>query len=231
MSLVNCFPDAEAAAVACGKAILAHLDAAIAQRGKALLAISGGTSPQPMFQFFAGAPRDWSPVQVYWVDERAVPPDDPRSNYKLAQDVWRIPNAHRVLTELGAEEAARRYDQELRAVGRFDVIHRGMGSDGHTASLFPGNPLIADREHLVAAVPGTPQRITMLPATLQAARYTVILVTGAAKAAMLDQVLHAPYDPMKYPAQIAALDPATAAWYVNEAAHGLQASAGFRRQL
>jgi 6-phosphogluconolactonase len=223
MSLVHCSANP---AEACGAAILAHLDAAIAERGRATLAISGGSSPKPMFQFFARSGYDWSRVHVYWVDERCVPPDDPRSNYKLASDVWPAPNFHRVPTELGADEAARRYDAELRAAGRFDVIHRGMGSDGHTASLFPGDPRIADRERFAAAVPGNPPRITMLPAVLEAARWTAILATGADKAAMLDRVLHAPYDPMKYPAQIAALDPATATWFVDElAAHVGQASA------
>ena len=215
-SLVHCSANA---AEACGSAILARLDAAVAQRGSATLAISGGSSPRPMFEFFARSGRDWSRVHVYWVDERSVPPDDPRSNYKLASDVWPAPHFHRVLTELGADEAARRYDAELRAAGPFDAIHRGMGADGHTASLFPGDPLISDRERFAAAVPGIPPRITMLPAVLQAARWTAVLATGADKAAMLDRVLHSPYDPMKYPAQIAALDPAAATWFVDKAAH------------
>src|SRR6185436_9063789 len=114
------------------------------------LAISGGSSPRPMFELFAHSGRDWSRIDVYWVDERSVPVDDTRSNYKLASDVWLAPHFHRVLTELGAEEAARRYDAELRAAGPFDVIHRGMGADGHTASLFPGDPLIGDRTHFAA---------------------------------------------------------------------------------
>lgn len=225
MSLVYCYPDAAAAAEACGQAILTHLDAAIAERGRAALAVSGGSSPKRMFQFFAGAARDWSRIHVYWVDERCVPPDDPRSNYKLAHDVWLAPagvperNVHRVLTELGLQEAALRYDAELRAAGRFDAIHRGLGSDGHTASLFPGDPLIADHANFAAAVVGNPPRITMLPAVLEAARRTFVLATGAGKSAILDTVLHAPCDPMKYPAQIAALDPEAAAWYVDKAAH------------
>jgi 6-phosphogluconolactonase len=232
MSLVECYSDATAAAVACGDCILRHLNTAIAERGRATLAVSGGSSPKLMFQFFALARQDWSRVHVYWVDERCVPADDPRSNYKLAHEAWlaqvAVGSAHRVLTELGPQEAARHYDEELRAAGRFDVIHRGMGSDGHTASLFPArdNTPASYGRSLAAAVPGTPPRITMLPAVLEAARWTAVLATGADKAAMLDQVLHAPYDPVKYPAQIAALDPATATWFVDElAAHVGQASA------
>ena len=174
-----------------------------------------------MFQFFAQARQDWTRVHVYWVDERLVPTDDPRSNYKLALDAWlakvSVGSVHRVLTELGGEEAARRYDEELRAVDRFDVIHRGMGADGHTASLFPGSR--PPESSFAAAVPGTPPRITMLPAVLEAARWTAILTTGADKESMLDKVLHEPYDPLKYPAQIAALDPETATWFVDKAAY------------
>jgi 6-phosphogluconolactonase len=162
--------------------------------------------------------RDWSCIHVYWVDERLVPIDDPRSNYKLARDAWPLPdaNVHRVLTELPPEEAARRYDSELQAVGRFDVIHRGMGSDGHTASLFPGDPLIHDREGYAAVAAGTPPRVTMLPRVLEAAHHTCVLATGVDKREMLAKVLKGPYDPLKYPAQIGA---AGAVWYVDKEAH------------
>jgi len=225
MSLVHCSADAASAAAACATAILGHLDSAIAKRGRATLAVSGGTSPKIVFEYFARTARDWSRIHVYWVDERCVPSEDPRSNYKLARDAWLAPsavpegNVHRVRTELGLEEAARCYDSELRAAGIFDVIHRGMGADGHTASLFPGDPLIDDREHFAAAVHRDVPRITMLRTVLEAARQTVVLATGADKRAVLDQVLHAPYDPMKYPAQIVALDPARATWYVDRAAY------------
>jgi len=223
MSLIECYADPAAAAIACGDEILRHLNAAVAERGRATLAISGGSTPKLMFQFFAQARHDWTRVHLYWVDERRVPLDDPRSNYKLAFDAWlahvSIGSVHRVLTELGGSEAARRYDEELQAAGPFDVIHRGMGADGHTASLFPGDPLITDRVHFAAAAPGTPPRVTMLRAVLEAARWTAVLTAGADKAAMLDQVLHAPYDPLKYPAQIAAQDPAAATWFVDKSAH------------
>jgi 6-phosphogluconolactonase len=225
MSLVHCYPDAALAAEACGAAILESLKTAIAQRGRATLAVSGGSSPQMMFEYFARAERDWNRVHIYWVDERCVPPDHSQSNYKLAWDAWLHPtavpegNVHRVPTELGLQEAARRYDAVLRAAGIFDVIHRGMGPDGHTASLFPGDPLIGDHQHYAAGVSKETPRITMLPAVLESARRTVVLATGADKRSMLDRVLHAPYDPMKYPAQIAALDAARAAWYVDRAAY------------
>jgi 6-phosphogluconolactonase len=225
MSLVRCYPNEVEAAAACGQAILRHMNAAIAERGRALLAVSGGASPRFLFRFLAQARQDWSRVHLYWVDERCVPPEDPRSNYRLARETWLDPvrfpggNVHRVCPEFGPREAAKRYDAELRQAGPFDVIHRGMGIDGHTASLFPGDPLIRDRERFAAAAAGDPPRITMLPAVLEAARHTVILVTGANKAEMLDHVLRSPYDPVKYPAQIAALDASTAQWYVDRDAY------------
>ena len=222
MSRVHCYADAGAAAVACGAAILRSLNVAIAERGRAMLAVSGGSSPAPMFRFFASSGQDWGPVYIYWVDERCVPPDDPRSNYGMARQEWLAPagvpekNVHRVRTELGLQEAARCYDAELRAAGRFDVIHRGMGADGHTASLFPGDPLIGDRIRFAAAVVRETPRITMLPAVLEAALQTMVLATGGDKTRMLARVLRGAYDPAAYPAQIGAQQ---AEWYVDKAAH------------
>lgn len=223
-ALLQCYSNAAAAAEACGEAILRRLNAAIVERGCALFAVSGGASPELLFRFLARVRQDWSRVHVYWVDERCVPPEDARSNYGQARQLWLEPagvpteNVHRVRTELGIEEAARRYDAELRAAGPIDVIHRGMGMDGHTASLFPGDPLVRDRERFAAAAAGDPARITMLPVVLEAARYTAMLVTGASKSKMLSLVLHSPYDPVRFPAQIASLDPAKAQWFVDQEA-------------
>ena len=119
-----------------------------------------------MFEYFANTEFDWNPVQLFWVDERGVPPTDSESNYKMAADAWLDPsnfpasNIHRVMAELDPKEAAALYTKEIRKVfqlgstelPRFDVIHRGMGPDAHTASLFPGDPLIDDREGIAAAV-------------------------------------------------------------------------------
>ena len=126
-----------------------------------MLAISGGTSPRTMFEIFAGTAFDWKRVHLFWVDERCVPPTDAQSNFKLADDTWLTPakfpaaNIHRVQTERDPEDAADIYVDELRLVfgegiPKFTVIHRGMGPDAHTASLFPGEPLIDDRTGLAA---------------------------------------------------------------------------------
>lgn len=223
------YPDPGAAAEACGEYILDLLTKSMAARQKATLAISGGTSPRPMFELFAKSGFAWEHVQIFWVDERCVPPSDPQSNFRLANETWLAPanvpagNIHRVPTELEPHEAARRYAAESRPVLPFDVIHRGMGPDGHTASLFPGAPLIADHEGVAAAawVEKMQQwRVTLLPGVLEAARHTVVLATGADKAAALDAVLRGPYDPMKWPAQIGARE-ANATWYLDGPASGL----------
>lgn len=230
---VHRFADAPAAAQACAETILQKLDRAIEERGTAYLAVSGGSSPKLMFEIFGKRAFAWERVHLFWVDERVVPPTDPQSNYKLANDAWLIPanfpaaNAHRVITELGAEPAAERYCEEVRGcvrpntpVPRFDVIHRGMGPDGHTASLFPGEPLIADRGGIAAAVWVEKMhqwRVTLLPGVLEAARNTVMLVTGADKAAMLKTVFAADYDATQYPVQIASFK-AEAEWFVDAAA-------------
>jgi 6-phosphogluconolactonase len=228
------FADPVAAAEACGAHILNLLGSAIGP-GLATLAISGGSSPRPMFEFFARTPFPWDRVHLFWVDERCVAPDHPQSNFKLANDTWLAPakfpqpNIHRVRAELPAREAAHAYADEIynwfgrkvEEMPRFDVIHLGMGPDGHTASLFPGEPLIQDRRSLTATVnmPDTHQaRVTLLPGVLEAARNTVMLVAGADKAQVLDAVLRGPYDPMKYPAQLAG---DKAFWFADKAATAL----------
>lgn len=225
------YPDPVAAAEASGQHILDLLAKAIATRKRATLAVSGGTSPKPMFELFAKSGFRWDQVHVFWVDERCVPPSDPQSNFRLAKETWLAPanvpaaNIHRVPTELEPPEAARQYAGSIHdffevqpgVLPQFDVIHRGMGPDAHTASLFPEEPLIADHEGLAAAVWVQKMhqwRVTLLPGVLEAALHTVVLATGADKAAALEAVLHGPYDPMKWPAQIGARD-VNVSWFTD----------------
>jgi 6-phosphogluconolactonase len=228
---VSRYPKAAAAAEACGQHILDLLTQAISKRQKATVAVSGGTSPRPMFELFAKSGFAWDRVHVFWVDERCVPPSDPESNFRMANETWLAPakvpsaNIHRVLTEMEPAEAARQYvkdlqeffDIQLGELPQFDVIHRGMGPDAHTASLFPGQPLIADHAGLAAAVWVEKMhqwRVTLLPGVLEAAWHTAVLVTGVDKAPALEAILHGPYDPMKWPAQIGARD-ANVSWFTD----------------
>ena len=232
------YPDSKTAAEACADYAVARLEEALAARAYATLAVSGGSSPKPMFARMAESAIDWSHIHVFWVDERAVPPTDAASNYKMAAESLvtrvKIPtgNVHRIRAELGAEAAARTYSQEIREffglrageMPEFDVVHRGMGAESHTASLFPGEPLIEDRAGLAAAVevPATPHgRITLLPGPLVAARRTVMLVAGADKAESLRAVFEEPLDPLRYPAQLGPPEGRGMVWFLDEAAASL----------
>jgi 6-phosphogluconolactonase len=230
---IRVYEDAQSGAEACAAQILEWLRSAIAERGRATLAISGGSSPKRMFAIFARTEFPWDRVQLFWVDERCVAPDDEQSNFKLANDAWLRPanflaaNIHRVRGELPPEDAAAHYVEEIRVVfglaegelPRFDVIHRGMGPDAHTASLFPGGALNDDRTGIAAAVwVGKFQqwRVTLLPGVLEAARHSALLVSGADKAKALRAVLQGPPDPHNYPAQIAS--GGETVWFVDRAA-------------
>ena len=174
-------------------------------------------------------------MHIFWVDERCVPPTDAASNYKLADDYLIHPahipprNVHRVLGELTPADGGRtirgRDPRILRLdegeMPRFDVVHRGMGPDAHTASLFPGEPLIDDREGIAAAVYAEKfhqWRVTLLPGALLAAKHTVFLVAGDDKAEAVRAVFQEEYDPKKYPAQIASHHGRGVTWFLDEAA-------------
>ncbi|HLK46828.1 MAG TPA: 6-phosphogluconolactonase, partial [Bryobacteraceae bacterium] len=178
---------------------------------------------------------DWSRVHLFWVDERCVPPADPASNYKLAKD-WLLPgarfperNVHRIVGEIAPQEAAHRYTEEIRRffkldpgeMPQFDVVQCGMGPDGHTASLFPGSPLIGDRAGIAEAV-FAPQlnqwRVTLLPGPLLAARNVLYLASGADKAEAARAVFEGPSEPQKFPAQLIGK---RGEWFLDEAAAAL----------
>lgn len=229
------YEDAQEASRECSRKIIKLLDEAVVNRQRATLAVSGGTTPKLLFGELAKSNFDWSRVHLFWVDERGVPPSDSQSNYKLAKDYFidpaRFPeqNVHRIRAELDPQDAAARYAEEIRSLfslapgelPRFDVIHQGMGPDGHTASLFPGEKLIDDRANLVAAVyveKFHQWRITMLPGVLLAARHNVMLVAGEDKAEVLRAIVHEPYNPKKYPVQIMMAQAADVMWFLEKAA-------------
>jgi len=175
---------------------------AIAARGAFNLALSGGNTPKPVFEAFAKRDIDWSKVVITFGDERCVPPDDEQSNYLMARrtllDAIPIPAANvlRMKGEIDPAEAAREYEAELRAragggVFRHDLILLGMGPDGHTASLFPGTPALAERERLVVEnyVPKMSMwRITFTYPLIDAARHVCFLVNSAGKDVILNEV-------------------------------------------
>lgn len=221
-------------AEACAEYILDCLTHDLKLQPRATIAISGGTSPRLLFTRMAQAVFDWSRVHIFWVDERCVPPTDAQSNFRLANEtllsVVDIPqeNVHRIYGELPPETAATQYVNRIKQffvlgddmLPIFDVIHRGMGSEGHTASLFPGEPLIQNTTDIAAHVwveKVKMDRVTLLPGVLRAAKRTVLQVAGADKAPAVRDVLTGAEDPMVYPCQIASRD-AKATWFLDDAA-------------
>jgi 6-phosphogluconolactonase len=235
MDSKHVFKTHEECAEHCAAHILDRLRDTIKRHEFATIALSGGHTPKLMFAKLAAAEFDWSPVHFFWVDERCVPPESEQSNFKLANEALlapaRIPaaNIHRVKGELPSEGAAAAYVAELRSFFQlgstelpvFDVIHRGIGADAHTASLFPGEPLIRDRDGIAAAVyveKLKSHRVTLLPGVLLAARNTVIQAEGEDKAQPIYSVLLGPEDPMQYPCQIAARGSEKTVWFLDQAA-------------
>lgn len=224
---IVCSSDA-AAAEACAAEMLSLIAAARDGAGRAAIAISGGSSPKPMFAKMAAAQFDWAGVHIFFVDERCVPPTDSASNYKMAREHLLEPagiptgQIHRIMGEIDSQEAARQYAAKIAAFfkespPRFDVIHRGMGPDAHTASLFPGDPLIADRTGIAAATFAakfSQWRVTLLPAVLLAAKHTLVLAPGADKAEALAQVFGPDRDEQKFPAQLGITESIPMTWYV-----------------
>jgi len=180
--------------------------------GPVRIALSGGSTPRATYRELAGplfAQRfPWSTVHWYWSDERFVPPDHPESNFRMAREAMLsaapIPpeNVHPIPTVgMSANDAAAAYDEELRRVygsprlepGRplFDVCLLGLGEDGHTASLIPGEPVLQERSRWVAAVAhGRPEeRITLTYPAINASRHIAFLVNGSGKAAILRKVM------------------------------------------
>ena len=200
-------PDAEAVAEHAAQEV-ADLIAAAAGR-PFHLALAGGTTPERCHELLAPKVADWSHVHVWLSDERAVPPDHEDANFLMIRrsllDRIEIPeaNVHRVLGELGADEA-RRYEQEILdavtagpdGVPLFDVAMAGMGPDGHTCSLFPGHPELDIRDRFVAPVHDSPKpppdRVTFTYPLLHAARLTLLLVAGAGKREAMARVAAGP---------------------------------------
>jgi 6-phosphogluconolactonase len=228
-------PDAAGAAEACAHHVISVLDETLAGQEFATFAVSGGSTPRLLFQKLAAMKFPWDRVHLFFVDERCVPPTDPASNYKLAEECLIGPahmphrHVHRIAGEMPPKNAAARYAEDIRAyfglepgeLPHFDLIHRGMGPDAHTASLFPGEPLIDDREGIAAAVYVEKLkmwRVTLLPGVLLAARHTVVLAAGADKAEAVRAVFREEYDPKKYPSQLDAHYGRGVSWFLDEAA-------------
>ena len=170
-------------------AAVAALLAAEARRGGSIV-LAGGSTPARAYELAAFAEPDWARTELWWGDERCVPPADERSNYGLARRTLldrleRPPRAHRIRGELPPAVAAEEYDAAISGVA-LDLLLLGLGPDGHVASLFPGSPQLAERSCLVTHGPAGLEpfvdRVTLTMPALLSARQIVVLASGAGKA-------------------------------------------------
>ena len=198
---------------------------AVNTRGLARIAISGGSTPKAMFQLLADASAPyrarvpWAKLELFWVDERCVQPDDPESNFGMTKAAMldKIPlpaaNIHRMEGELDPEEAASRYESEIRNTFKlegaetptFDLILLGLGPDGHTASLFPHTAGLGEMARIVIAnhVPQKDTwRLTLTWPVITQGREVAFLMEGTEKAEMIERIFTGAYDPETYPAQL-----------------------------
>ena len=206
--------------------IAAAAEADIRERGHCTLALSGGAAPQPVYERLAREPLagriHWRDVEIFFGDERAVPPDDPASNYRMAMAALlaRVPipaaAVHRLEAERADRDAAARAYERLLP-DRLDVLLLGMGADGHTASLFPGAAALDERDRRIvpATGPTAPrERLTITPPVIAAARRVAVLIAGADKAATVVRALQGPVQPRDLPVQLAL----GGVWFVDRAA-------------
>jgi len=204
--------DPAAAATKCAETLANDLRSALAARGVAHIALNGGSTPRPVYEQLPALLEDWSAVHVWFGDERCVAPDDPESNFRLASETLiegaelRADQVHRMRGELGPDEGAKAYAAELAehlelgdgGLPVLDVVHLGLGPDGHTASLFPHHQALKVSGWATVGIQDSPkpppERISLSLACLNAARRRILHTVGEDKRAAVERVL-APADP------------------------------------
>lgn len=210
---------------------------AIADRDRFTIALSGGGTPKLIYARLASAGYkdriDWSKWHIFFGDERCVPPDDAKSNFRMAREAMldHVPvspeNVYRIRGEDDPAMAALRYEQQVAGLFRsasppaFDLILLGMGDNGHTASLFPGTAALRERVRWVipqyVEVMST-WRVTFTTALINAARNVAFMAEGVAKADMLWNVIKGPYQPDVWPSQLVQPVAGKLHWLVDQAA-------------
>jgi len=218
-------PDPAALAHRAALHLVELIEEAVVARGRARIAISGGSTPKATFQLLADPAQPffqrvpWREIELFWVDERTVPPNDPESNFRMTREAlldhvpMRAEQIHRIQGELEPEIAAAEYEFDLRRsfrlegaeAPRFDVVTLGMGDDGHTASLFPHTEAIHEMGRLVTAnhVPQKDTwRVTLTWPVINHAREVFFLIAGADKASPLKAVFTGPKDVETLPSQL-----------------------------
>jgi 6-phosphogluconolactonase len=218
--------------------IVTLADEAIALSGSFTLALAGGSTPKALYELLANDPYnhqiDWSKVQIFFGDERTVPPTDAQSNFRMAKEALldHVPiprnQVFRMRGEIEPEAAAIEYGQLLKerfGDGGLDCCLLGMGDDGHTASLFPNTTALSEPKHRCVAnrvEKLNTWRITMTAPFINRSRQVILLVTGESKQSRLAEVLEGPRDPQRLPVQL--IEPeGRLTWLLDIAAAGMNA--------
>ncbi|HUF30060.1 MAG TPA: 6-phosphogluconolactonase [Gemmatimonadaceae bacterium] len=213
---------------AAARHVASVVQGAVRARGRCALALTGGSTPRPIYELMAVPPIvgsiSWDRVDIYFGDERCVPPDDQASNYRMAHEALLQhvltpgTSVHRMEGErTDREAAARDYARLLPA--RLDVLLLGMGEDGHTASLFPHSPALRESARKVVPASGPepePLRLTITPPVIADAETVIVVVAGSAKAGAVALALEGPYQPEQLPIQFAL----SGTWFVDHPAAG-----------
>jgi 6-phosphogluconolactonase len=234
--MIRVFNDLEALSLAAAEMFAELANQAIATRGRFCVALSGGNTPRRLYEVLANTPVQerihWESVHVFWGDERCVPADDPRSNFRMARKILlnHVPvpanQIHSIQGDLSPALAAAQYETELRDFFKdqppvFDLVLLGLGENAHTASLFPHTLVLDEKEHWVKEVfvaEGGMYRVTLTAPLINQAKEVIFLVNGVDKALALQSVLEGAYQPHELPAQLIRPNGAHPIWLVDKAA-------------
>jgi 6-phosphogluconolactonase len=230
--------DAQALAVRAAEEIVHFAGEAICTHGEFTLCLTGGGTPAPTYELLATRFQlsvDWNEVQFFWGDERCVPPDDPASNFgmanrtMLAKLALRPAQIHRMHGEAEPDAAAGEYERALRTAfslqpgdfPSFNLLLLGVGDNAHIASLFPHHPALLEKNRLavaveVEAVPS--RRISLTLPVINRAEHVMFMVSGAHKAAAVRNILQGPTDPNQFPAQFVKPHGGETIWLMDKAA-------------
>lgn len=234
---IKVLPDPAALAVEAAERFTQMAEQSIQQHGRFTVALSGGHTPEKMFQLLAQEPYrsrvQWEKVEILFSDERCVSPDSSDSNFRMANEslIKKVPvpgdNIYRMRGEIDPNEAAIEYGQMLKEKfgdGGLDLILLGMGPDGHTASLFPGTQALSETKHRCVAnfVPKfNAWRITLTAPFINRGATVMFLVTGKDKAGPVSQVLEGAGAPERLPSQLIRPEPGNLVWLLDAEAAGM----------
>ncbi|MGE5612579.1 MAG: 6-phosphogluconolactonase [Bacillota bacterium] len=234
---IRVFPTPETVARAVVDHIVESAATAIGEQGNFSIGLSGGKTPKPIYELLTDEPYlgriEWPKVEIFFCDERCVPPEHADSNFRLIRetllDYVDIPpaNIHRMRGEIDPEAAAAEYGRMLKekfGEGGLDLALLGMGEDGHTASLFPGSSALEEAEHRCVATfveKLNAWRLTLTVPFLNRSREVLIPVTGVNKAARVQEVLEGLDDAEPLPVQLINPDSDQLLWFLDAGAAGM----------